>query len=73
MRIALMGIGPSGAEDFQLSFPTVLTLLLQCLAPMAVGPSGDEDSSPAPLTCSLCESPMLSPMVIIRRRTFRWY
>ena len=59
------GDGSSGAEDFQLSFVTALTSLLRCHAPMAVGPSGDEGSAAAPLTCSLYESPVLSPMVII--------
>ena len=43
-----MGIGHSGAD---------------VIALMATGTFGDEDSTTAPLTYSLCDAPMLSPML----------
>ena len=57
-----------GASDFPvpkrflISFPEMLTSLLQRLPPMGIGLSGDEGSAATPLTCSLCESPVLSPI-----------
>ena len=44
------------------------------LAPMATGTSGAEDSSASPLTSSLCDALMLSPMPIIGgHRNFQRY
>ena len=41
----------------------MLTALLRHCASMATGTSGAEGTAAAPLTCSLCDVPMLSPML----------